>query len=53
MAVARANVDAFVVNAMKSGVPFAYETVFSYWKELGDGKVEAKIDRIHERQTIG
>jgi predicted ABC-type ATPase len=53
MAVARESVDAFVVNAMRSGVPFAYETVFSHWKARADGSVESKIDRIHELQTAG
>lgn len=53
MAVARESVDSFVVNAMRAGVPFAYETVFSHWIEHADGRVESKIDRIHQLQAAG
>lgn len=53
MAVARESVDSFVVNAMKAGVPFAYETVFSHWQVRVDGTVESKIDRIHQLQAAG
>jgi predicted ABC-type ATPase len=53
MAVARESVDSFVVNALRAGVPFAYETVFSHWHELSDGTVESKIDRIHELKAAG
>jgi predicted ABC-type ATPase len=53
MVVARQSVDSFVVNAMQAGVPFAYETVFSHWRELPGGVVESKIDRIRELQAAG
>ena len=53
MVVARESVDSFVVNAMRAGVPFAYETVFSHWVEHEDGTVESKIDRIHQLQAAG
>lgn len=53
MSVAQQSVDSFVVNAMKAGVPFAYETVFSHWVEHEDGTVESKIDRIREMQAAG
>ena len=53
MTVARESVDSFVVNAMQAGVPFGYETVFSHWRELPDGKIESKIDRIRELQAAG
>lgn len=53
MGVARESVDSFVVNAMRAGVPFAYETVFSHWIEHDDGTVESKIDRIHQLQDAG
>lgn len=32
---------------------FAFETVFSHWKELPDGKVESKIDDIRTMQRRG
>jgi predicted ABC-type ATPase len=53
MDVARESVDSFVVNAMRAGVPFAYETVFSHWRVLADGTIESKIDRIHQLQSAG
>jgi predicted ABC-type ATPase len=53
MTVARESVDSFVVNAMRAGVPFAYETVFSHWVERADGRAESKIDRIRQLQAAG
>jgi predicted ABC-type ATPase len=53
MSVAQKGVEAFVVQAMGAGVPFALETVFSHWRERGDGTVESKIDRIRELQEAG
>ena len=53
MGVAQRGVEAFVVQAMSEGVPFAVETVFSHWKERPDGSFESKIDRIRELQDAG
>ena len=53
MKVAQKGVEAFVGQAMARGVPFAMETVFSYWEELADGTVKSKIDLIHEMQQAG
>ena len=48
MKVAQNGVEAFVGHAMQAQVPFAMETVFSYWEEQSDGTVRSKIDRIRE-----
>ena len=53
MAVAQRGVDSFVAHATRQRVPFAVETVFSHWRELPDGRVESKIDRITEMQANG
>jgi predicted ABC-type ATPase len=53
MRVAQDGVQAFVVQALANKVPFATETVFSHWKDLGKGKFESKIDRIVEMQEAG
>lgn len=53
MAVAQNGVEAFVAQAMSRGVPFAMETVFSHWRDLGDGKFESKIDLIRQMQDAG
>ena len=53
MRVAQDGVQAFVVQALANKVPFATETVFSHWKDLGKGKFESKIDRIVEMQKAG
>lgn len=53
MAVAQKGVQAFVAQAMIRKVPFAMETVFSHWKDLGNGKYESKIDLIQEMQEAG
>lgn len=53
MKVAQNGVSAFVAQAMGMKVPFAYETVFSHWKERPDGTVESKIDVIRQLQADG
>lgn len=53
MAVAQKGVEAFVAQAMSRGVPFAMETVFSHWRDLGNGKVESKVDLIRQMQDAG
>lgn len=53
MMVAQKGVEAFVAQAMSHKVPFAMETVFSHWKDRGDGTFESKIDRIVELQASG
>jgi predicted ABC-type ATPase len=53
MGVAQQGVNAFVGHAMGAKVPFAMETVFSYWEELPDGRVLSKIDLIKEMQVAG
>jgi predicted ABC-type ATPase len=53
MRVAQNGVQAFVVQAMGAGVPFAMETVFSHWVEHPDGRIESKLDLITELQAAG
>lgn len=53
MHVAQKGVEAFVAQAMAHQVPFAMETVFSYWDEQPDGKVRSKIDLIRQLQDKG
>ncbi|KAA8999118.1 toxin [Stenotrophomonas cyclobalanopsidis] len=53
MKVAQQGVEAFVGHAMTANIPFALETVFSHWRDLGNGKVESKIDRIVQLQKAG
>jgi predicted ABC-type ATPase len=53
MKVAQKGVEAFVAQAMIRQVPFAMETVFSHWKDLGGGKFESKINLIEQMQTAG
>jgi predicted ABC-type ATPase len=53
MSVSQKGVDAFVVQAMAAGVPFAMETVFSHWQPRAGGGHESKIDRILEMQAAG
>lgn len=50
MQVAQKGVESFVAHAMGRKVPFAQETVFSYWDEQKDGTVRSKIDLITELQ---
>jgi hypothetical protein len=47
------HIEAFVGQAMARGVPFAMETVFSYWEELPEGTVKSRIDLIREMQQAG
>ncbi len=53
MTVAQQGLFAFVAQAMAYKVPFAMETVFSYWKETEGGKIESKIDLIRQMQSNG
>jgi predicted ABC-type ATPase len=53
MRLAQRGVEAFVVQAMGEGVPFAMETVFSHWEQQADGTHASKIDRIRELQDAG
>jgi predicted ABC-type ATPase len=53
MKVAQDGVQAFVGHAMQAKVPFAMETVFSYWEEQPDGSVLSKLDLIRDMQTAG
>lgn len=53
MGVAQKGVESFVAQAMAHGVPFATETVFSYWEDRGDGTFASKIDTILKLQSNG
>jgi len=53
MAAAQGGVQAFVAHAMGARVPFAVETVFSHWQDLGEGRVASKIDLIRDMQRAG
>lgn len=53
MRVAQDGVQAFVGHAMRAKIPFAMETVFSYWEEQPDGSVLSKIDLIEDMQRAG
>ncbi len=53
MKVAQNGVQAFVGHAMSAKVPFAMETVFSYWEPQPDGAVKSKIDLITDMQAAG
>lgn len=53
MGVAQQGVNAFVGHAMGAKVPFAMETVFSYWEPQPDGKILSKLDLIREMQAAG
>jgi len=53
MKVAQDGVQAFVGHAMRAKVPFAMETVFSYWEEQPDGTVFSKISLIEDMQKAG
>lgn len=53
MRVAQKGVEAFVAQAMLNKVPFAMETVFSYWSERPDGTVSSKIELIEQMQAAG
>jgi hypothetical protein len=49
----QAGVQAFVGLVMEREMPFAFETVFSHWKKLPDGRVESKADIIKSLQAAG
>jgi predicted ABC-type ATPase len=53
MGVAQNGVQAFVGHAMSARVPFAMETVFSYWEEQPDGSILSKLDLIRDMQSAG
>lgn len=53
MRVSQRGVESFVAAAMAHHVPFAMETVFSYWQARDDGTFSSKIDKIHELQSAG
>jgi predicted ABC-type ATPase len=53
MRVAQQGVQVFVGHAMEARVPFAMETVFSYWEEQSDGRIASKIDLITDLQVAG
>lgn len=53
MRVAQDGVQAFVGHAMQAKVPFAMETVFSYWEPQPDGTVLSKLDLIRDMQKAG
>lgn len=53
MGVAQKGVQSFVAQAMVQQVPFATETVFSYWQQRKDGTFASKIDTICELQNAG
>jgi predicted ABC-type ATPase len=53
MLVAQKGVEAFVAQALTRGVPFAMETVFSYWEARPDGTVASKVDLIRQMQAAG
>lgn len=53
MKVAQKGVQSFVGHAMQRKVPFAFETVFSYWDPQEDGTVASKLDLIRDMQAAG
>ena len=53
MKVAQNGVQAFVGHAMQAKVPFAMETVFSYWDLQPEGTVHSKLDLIRDMRTAG
>ena len=53
MRVAQQGVQSFVSHAMAAKVPFAMETVFSYWQEQPDGRIASKINLITDLQAAG
>ena len=46
-------VQAFMGLAMDQGMPFAFETVFSYLERQPDGTLKSKVDVIHALQEHG
>lgn len=53
MAVAQQGVQGFIAAAMTQKVPFAFETVFSHWRKLPNGRYASKIDIIRDLQKAG
>lgn len=53
MRVAQQGVQAFVGQTMGAKVPFAMETVFSYWEPRPDGTTASKIELIEQLQAAG
>jgi len=53
MKAAQKGVEIFTAQAMAQKVSFAMETVFSHLKIHADGRIESKIDKIHELQQAG
>ena len=53
MKVAQKGVQSFVAQVIEGQLPFATETVFSHWRDLGNGKFESKIDQITNLQDKG
>jgi predicted ABC-type ATPase len=50
---AQDGVQLFMGLAMDQGMPFAFETVFSYLEQRVDGKFESKVDIIRNLQKHG
>lgn len=46
-------VQAFIGLVMERRMAFAFETVFSHWKTLPNGRIESKIDLITDLQAAG
>lgn len=53
MQIAQKGTENLVGEAMANRIPFATETVFSYWKSLPCGGHESKIDLIRNLQATG
>lgn len=53
MSVAQKGVLSFIAHAIGKKVPFAMETVFSYWELKDDSTYASKIDLIKEMQVSG
>ena len=53
MRVSQLGVQAYVAKVIEKKLPFATETVFSHWRDLGNGKFESKIDLITNLQKQG
>ena len=53
MKIAQKGVQSFVGHAMQRKVPFAFETVFSYWEPQQDGSIASKLDLIRDMQAAG
>lgn len=53
MKVSQDSVQSFAAHAMQAKVPFALETVFSYWEPQEDGTILSKLDLITDMQKAG